>query len=436
MKTANLFRNILMFAGVASMLVNGSSSAFAFGAKAPDPAAQASQIKNKSQYLENAVNEFNSKYADVTIGSTRTNKDFSDEEMYSLAIPYYNAAVQELCSKLSPVIPTGSSCKDLIQANIRTSQKNDSSYKTPTGEFIGFCALTFGVGCILDGGSSYNYNYNHVYSPHAQFSVALTNKAASLAKSPFFNDPTNKSIEYNVMAIQTALNNLQLLPAQKKTLDGFWNAASAFTSAINTEKAKQARGETFLPITHRNFVNQANLLVAYHRYLKNDLAELAQFGSVEGGVSQNNKAAVEVIANSIRNLTEAYGLDADVASKQVAAYGRVVLDLLSNFSIQLTLNEKQTLQPIMLQIVSQVIPMSEAYGDAGAHDAVERLKDLWESDAFNALLTDKLSISDEKSTALILNMSAAIYKLGLSANVDIRTFDARDAERIKLRKLN
>jgi hypothetical protein len=33
-------------------------------------------------------------------------------------------------------------------------------------------------------------------------------------------------------------------------------------------------------------------------------------------------------------------------------------------------------------------------------------------------------------------MSAAAYKIGLLANVDIKTFDARDAERIKLKRFN
>jgi hypothetical protein len=184
------------------------------------------------------------------------------------------------------------------------------------------------------------------------------------------------------------------------------------------------------------FVEQANLLVAYYRYSKNDLNELANFGSAAGGVSQSNKEAVQVIANSIQHLIDAYGLDSEVSAKQVADYGRVLLDLLNNFGMSLTANEKALIQPVMMELVSKVIPMSEAYGDTGARDAVLELKALWEADAFNALLTDKLSVSDEKTTSLILNLSAAAYKIGLMANVDIKTFDERDAERIKFKRLN
>jgi hypothetical protein len=88
----------------------------------------------------------------------------------------------------------------------------------------------------------------------------------------------------------------------------------------------------------------------------------------------------------------------------------------------------------MVELVTQVIPASEAFGDVGAHDAVIAFKNLWEAQAFQDFLTEKLSVSDDKSTTLILNMSAATYKIGLSANVDIKTFDARDAERIKNQK--
>jgi hypothetical protein len=433
MKKPSLLQNWMIMAIVAAMLIGEPSAAFAFGSKAPNTVTE-----NKSAYLEQALRNFNTKYADITIGEKRTNNNYGDSEREQLVQSYLSQATGELCNNITPVLPPGSTCNDLVQVNYKTFSNVDSTYKTPTANYLGWCAVTLGITCFTGspGYWSNDFNSNSVTSAHAQFTAVLTDKGAQIAHSTFFNDPSNTTVEYNVQSIQTALMNLQLLPAQRKALDGFWNAAQVYTTAINHEKAKSARGEKSVPLTHRMFVEQANLLVAYYRYSKNDLNELANFGSAAGGVSQINKEAVQVIANSIQHLIDAYGLDTDVSAKQVADYGRVLLDLLNNFGVSLTVSEKAQLQPIMMELVSKVVPMSEAYGDTGARNAVLELKGLWESDAFNALLTDKLSVSDERTTALILNMSAAAYKIGLLANVDIKTFDARDAERIKLKRFN
>ncbi len=396
----------LLFLGLALFAV-APRGAFAFGPKAP----ASSEIANKADFLDTAIREFNAKYVDIKFGPNHantscyynTNHTNNHDELLS-------QATNELCNRISPLFENGMTCGDFIAVNDTKTQWSDETTRH-----------TFMSDECTSTGTS-------------KFTAALTPKAQQLMQSAFFYDNANSAVDYNVRSIQSALNNLQLLPRQRKALDGFFNATDAFVNAINIEKVKANKGEKALPLTHRSFASQASLLAAYYRYLKDDFAELAQFGSASAGISKINQQSVNVINNSIQHLTDAYGLDTDVAAKQVADYGRVLLDLLNNFALTLTTSEKAVVQPVMVQLVTQVVPTSEAYGDVGAHEAVIRLKDLWESVEFSGLLTDKLSISDDKSTALILNMSAAAYKLGLSGNVDIRTFDARDAERIKNQK--
>jgi hypothetical protein len=384
------------------------NAAFAWGSK-----KTAADIPNKAEFLESAIRDYNAKYADIKFGPNYNGDacyySTDDKRHQNNLDEQFANAQKDICSRIAPLLENGMTCTDFVstgRTDIKwTDEQNDS---------------IFGFSCTSEG--------------HVQFYAQLTPKAKQLLQSSFFYDSGNADVDYNVRAIQSALNNLQLLPRQRKALDGFFNATNTFAASIDAEKAKAAKGEKSLPLTHRSFASQASLLVAYYRYLKDDFAELAQFGSAAGGVSQVNKQAVDVINTSIQHLTDDYGLDTDVSAKQVADYGRVLLDLMNTFSLSLTVNEKATVQPIVVQLVTQVIPTSEAYGDVGAHDAVVKLKDLWESESFKNFLTDKLSVSDDKSTSLILNMSAAAYKIGLSANVDIKTFDSRDADRIKNQK--
>ncbi|MFL5813380.1 MAG: hypothetical protein ACJ763_07355, partial [Bdellovibrionia bacterium] len=406
MKTTS---TLLIFACV--LALTAPSASFAMGKSAPNGTGPSSQeIANKAAFLDKAIRDFNAKYVEIKYGPNHTsnwcsyNPDHSNSYSTDVA-----RASNELCNEISGLFQYGLTCSDLVV--IRTSDIR-WEHQSISGLFDYSCR-SVGYGTIK---------------------AEMSEKAKQLAQSSFFYDSSNAAVDYNVRAIQSALSHLQLLPRQRKTLDGFFNATDAFVRKIDAEKSKSANGEKALPLTHRSFADQASLLAAYYRYLKDDFAELAQFGSSADGVSKINQQSVDVINASIQHLTDAYGLDSDVAAKQVADYGRVLLDLMSNFSTGLTITEKSVVQPVMYQLVTQVVPAAEAYGDVGAHDAVVGLKTLWESDAFNALLTDKLSVSDEKATALILNMSAAAYKLGLSGNVDIRTFDARDAQRIKNQK--
>lgn len=402
--------NFLLLSAVLATSI--PQACFAFGPKAPSP----SSIQDKSQFLESSILAFNAKFVNVELISSRNTNSYCLEPEYpqpadpSKTTEFRSAQI-ELCTTISPILDSGLECKDLIgftySSPIVTSHSQE---RGPTAT------------C-----------YTHA---SVSFIASLSDKGKTLAQSAFFFDKSNTSVEYNVRAIQSALADLQLLPRQRKALDGFFNATDAFVKRIDEEKAKAAQGEEAKPLTHRVFVEQASLLVAYHRYLNDDLTELAQFGSARDGISLRNQNDVQAINQSIDHLTKAYGLDSEITAKQVADYGRVLLDLLNTYSLTLTTSEKATVQPVMVQLVTQVIPASEAYGDVGAHDAVMKLRSLWETDAFTALLTDKLSVSDDKSTTLILNMSAAAYKIGLSANVDIRTFDARDAERIKSKKNN
>jgi hypothetical protein len=391
-------------------------SGFAMGKSAPvgAPAPSQQEIANKAAFLDRAIREFNAKYADIKYVPYQTSKVCLYGTIHTNDYEeLYPRAANELCNRISSLFQYGLTCKDLV-----TFKKADLEWTDKSKDDFGL--FFSNDSCTSEG--------------HGKFTAAMSEKAQELAQSSFFYDSSNAAVDYNVRAIQSALSHLQLLPRQRKTLDGFFNATDSFIKKIDGEKSKAANGEKALPLTHRSFADQASLLAAYYRYLKDDFAELAQFGSSADGVSKINQQSVEVINASIQHLTDAYGLDSDVAAKQVADYGRVLLDLMNNFSLSLTISEKSVVQPVMFQLVTQVIPTAEAYGDVGAHDAVVGLKTLWESDAFNALLTDKLSVSDDKATALILNMSAAAYKLGISGNVDIRTFDTRDAERIRKQK--
>jgi hypothetical protein len=389
---------------IASLPLTG----FAMGKKAPTASDQ-QEIANKAAFLDKAIREFNAKYADIKYGPHQVSGGcyLKADHSNTYATDYANAS-NELCNQISSLFQFGLTCKDLV-----TFKPTDLSWQDESSG-------VFFSSCTSEG--------------HGKFTAEMSDKAKQLAQSSFFYDGSNAAVDYNVRSIQSALSHLQLLPRQRKSLDGFFNATNTFVNKVDVEKAKSAKGEKALPLTHRSFADQASLLAAYYRYLKDDFAELAQFGSSADGVSKINQQSVDVINTSIQHLTDAYGLDSDVAAKQVADYGRVLLDLMNNFTLSLTTSEKAAVQPVLVQLVTQVVPAAEAYGDVGAHDAVIKLKDLWESDSFNSLLTDKLSVSDDKATALILNMSAAAYKLGLSGNVDIKTFDARDAARIKNQK--
>jgi hypothetical protein len=395
------------------LIVSLPRAGFAMGKRAPTASDQ-QEIANKAAFLDKAIREFNAMYADVKYGPFKTSKQCHYEATHTNDYDeLYPKAANELCNQISSLFQYGLTCKDLVTFSKAELKWNDDSFHE--------------WGFFFDTNSCTS-------EAHGRFTAEMSDKAKQLAQSSFFYDGSNAAVDYNVRSIQSALSHLQLLPRQRKALDGFFNATNAFLNKVDTEKAKSAKGEKALPLTHRSFADQASLLAAYYRYLKDDFAELAQFGSSADGVSKINQQSVDVINTSIQHLTDAYGLDSDVAAKQVADYGRVLLDLMNNFTLSLTTSEKAAVQPVLVQLVTQVVPAAEAYGDVGAHDAVIKLKDLWESDSFNSLLTDKLSVSDDKATALILNMSAAAYKLGLSGNVDIKTFDARDAARIKNQK--
>ncbi len=405
MRKVNKCFETLLSLGIALAMIT-PAPALAWGKK------KASDIANKADFLDTAIREFNAKYADVTFGPNTTSSYCSYADHTNNFSERLTKATNELCESISPLFENGMTCGDFIAVSRSKIGWTDTQTYT---DFLFFDSYS----CSSEG--------------HSQFTASLTPKAQQLMQSSFFYDSGNASVDYNVRAIQSALSELELLPRQRKALDGYFNATDAFIKSIDVEKAKAAKGEDSKPMTHRSFVAQANLLVAYHRYLKDDLAELALFGSARNGVSQSNQKAVEIINSSIDHLVKAYGLDTDVSAKQVADYGRVLLDLMNTFSLSLTLNEKANLRPVMVQL-GKTIATSEAYGDVGAHDDVIVFKNLWEAQSFQDFLTDKLSIADDKSTTLILNLSAATYKIGLSANVDIRTFDARDAARIKSQK--
>jgi hypothetical protein len=412
---------------------------FAFGSKAPNAGTNSGPENmsnaDKLQLLHQAIAQFNQEHGQAVDASLLfgiqqphiagpQNDESCISAMKSKIIANFGPTVDSVCRQIAPILEQSLSCADLVEirAEVKTGSARFGTYRFRYDSYDNY----------------YNYTDCHVVQPFKQvvFFAALTPKAQQLIQAGFLYLATNTDVEYNVRAIQSALGNLVLLPRQRKALDGFFGATDAFVRAIEAEKANALAGKEAKPLTHRFFAEKASLIVAYYRYLKSDFAELAQFSSANGGILKSNQEAVKVIDSAVTNLTKDYGLDSDVTARQVADYGRVLLDLLNNYSLTLTTTEKATIQPVLVQLVTQVIPASEAYGDVGAHDAVVKLKSLWESTQFTALLTDKLSISDDKSTGLILNMSAAAYKLGLSANVDIKTFDARDADRIKNKKFN
>lgn len=417
--------------GILLICALSSARAFAFG----PTRVSSDEIGNKSEYLASVLREFNEKYSKVEVFYENEKywdrSDHSDSRLLQLAQPSLERAKVDLCQRIGPMLDMGITCESLVKVETRV-WKTEDSYRLPGVGGVICIALTVGL-CSAD-----NNIYNRYFKTfgYAQFTAVLTEKGQALSSSVFFHDPNNAAVDYNVRIIQAALMSLQLLPSQRKTIDGFWNAAATFTSAIESEKEKSESGERALPLTHRIFQQQASLLVAYHRYLKDDLVELAQFGSSVSGPSRVNRESIEAIAQSIEHLSLAYGLEQGTGSKQVADYGRVLVDLLNNFAQPLTLHEKSVyIQPIMAVLAAQVIPASEAYGDAGAQEAVMKLKGLWEKTEFEAFLEEKLSASDEKITNLILNLGALTYRLGLSANVEIRTFDSKDLTRIRSRKV-
>ncbi|MFL5813320.1 MAG: hypothetical protein ACJ763_07055 [Bdellovibrionia bacterium] len=433
MQSLNCFKTRSTFLVLSAALILASPQAsFAFGAKAPtsdsDSATGIQSLTNaeRLQLIHTAISLFNQEHAQaISPAEYRSSQEFTfsdgvkdsacavgEAKIRAELVQKYGPSLDPLCTKITPALEPSLGCTDLVEIIM---EKQSGAVMKESGLYT-YCIVT---------------------QPYTvRFYAALTSKAQQLIKGGFLYVSTNTDVEYNVRAIQSALGNLVLLPRQRKSLDGFFSANDSFVRAIDAEKANASAGKEAKPLTHRSFVEKASLIVAHYRYLKDDFAELAQFSSANGGMLKTNQDAVKVIDSAVNNLTKDYGLDSEITAKQVADYGRVLLDLLNNYSLTLTTTEKAILQPVLVQLVTQVIPASEAYGDVGAHDAVVKLKSIWESTAFTALLTDKLSVSDDKSTSLILNMSAAAYKLGLSANVDIRTFDARDADRIKNRRLN
>ncbi|MCM2322695.1 MAG: hypothetical protein NDJ90_05500 [Oligoflexia bacterium] len=322
---------------------------------------------------------------------------------------------QEVCRDLTRLIPPGYSCEDLLQV------KKTGSWTT--------------CDCFTNPFSSYYENTSCDITAHLQLEVTPTAKALKLFEGSLFFDPGLKAIDYNVAALQNALENLKLLPRQKKALEGLWNAVTSLNLALKSEQQKSERGEKTKPVSHRDFAAQASLIVSYYRYLKDDLQELGQYASSSSGVDRGNKDAITVIDQAITNLIEAYGLESDAIAKQAADYGRVFVDLMNNLSQYLTQSEKQTyIRPLMIAIGGKVIPASEAYGDVAAREGVLEFEALWENPAFQQFLQDKLSATDERLNSLILNVSNLAYKIGLATNVDIRVLDARDIERLKITK--
>ena len=393
----------LMFALV--MAVMTTQKASAWGDDKPK------EIVNKTAFLDQAILEFNRENMAVSLGDKHECDYNKTIEGFSAAnVPLYQ---DRFCQKIAAVIPPGKRCEDLAKVTIQ-GKFDKSSYKMLTANGFGMTLLTFGLAL----GSDYSYKTIYNCDPVGQVTATLTKQGQQLTASSLFFDPNNADIAYNVLSIESALKSLQVLPRQRKALEGFWNTAQTFARNMQVEEKNRADQKRTLSLTHRSFVLQASLLTAYYRYLKEDFAELAQFSSQAGGIVNSNRDAVAVIDAAIRHISDAYGLETDMSSKQVADYGRVFLDLLNNFSLPLTENELQTyIAPVMAVIGTEVVPTAEAYGDSGASQAVYKFKAIWEQPAFQEFWREKLSARDEKTTTLILNISNMTYKIGFFANV-------------------
>ena len=247
--------------------------------------------------------------------------------------------------------------------------------------------------------------------------------------------PRGAGVEPSIVALGNALKSIKLIPSQKKVLKSFFEAAKRFYDSLQENTAKIAKGERPKAISHRDFMNQANLLIAYHRYLKEALDEAAQLSSDYYVTDGGNLAAVKCIEFSVLNLIEAYGLESDVTQRLVADYGRVLSDLLVNqLSPMVEENGKHTLiRPVIIQL-AKMIAVSEANGDSVVQDETLRFKTLWENQNFSTLMGNMLTTTDLKMNGLILNINALAYKIGLATNIGIRVLEKDDIDRIRANK--
>ncbi|OFZ20859.1 MAG: hypothetical protein A2X94_04930 [Bdellovibrionales bacterium GWB1_55_8] len=243
------------------------------------------------------------------------------------------------------------------------------------------------------------------------------------------------SVEQSIFALGTALKDIKLLPSQRKILKSFFEAAKRMHEAVETEQRQAAKGEKYKPLMHRDFIAQTTLLVAYYRYLQEWFAESAELSSERSGVDQTNLRAVQEIDVAISNLIESYGLETDLASKQIADYGRVLSDLLLYQLAPLVDETKRRkfIRPTA-SLLARLVAKSEVNGDLAAEDEVLALKVIWESPGFTQFMSEWLSTTDIKLNGLILNMNSLAYKIGLAVNTQIKVFQKEDIDRLKSEK--
>ncbi|OFZ20860.1 MAG: hypothetical protein A2X94_04935 [Bdellovibrionales bacterium GWB1_55_8] len=247
--------------------------------------------------------------------------------------------------------------------------------------------------------------------------------------------PKGAGVEHSIMGLGNALKAIKLVPAQRRVLKSFFEAAKRMYEALDVEQKKALKGEKARKVTHRDFMAQASLLIAYHRFLQDTFIEATELSSEYYGVDTTNVLAVKTIDTAIANLVDAYGLESDITSRQIADYGRVLSDLLLyQFSPVVDESKRQKFIRPMIILLAKMTAISEANGDMVARDEVMALKAAWESPAFGDFMADWLTTTDLKLNGLILNMNSLAYKIGLAANVSIKVFEKEDIDRLKGQK--
>lgn len=237
----------------------------------------------------------------------------------------------------------------------------------------------------------------------------------------------------SVYGIGHALSNLELGPSQKRQLNGFWEAAKRFATALKAEEEKMLKGEKYKKDTHNDFREYSILLVSYYHYLDEVLKETAQLGSESRGVNENNIRMVEAIQKAVNNLIDSYGLEGEAPSRHVASYSRVLSDLIMNqLEPIMTPSERDKLsKPIKLSL-GEVLTRAAGESDIRALDAVKMFKQEWENRGFQDFMKAKATTNENGINVLIMNMNSLARKIGNKVGIRIEVLTPDDIDSVRV----
>lgn len=239
----------------------------------------------------------------------------------------------------------------------------------------------------------------------------------------------------SVHGIRAALNKLDLLPTQKKMLEGFKNVTDRFSTALTEETQKMERGEEYRNVIHEDFRELAMLLVAYHQYLEEILNESARLESVERGPHEINVAMVSQIKTAVDNIagSRGYGFKRrNMANRHASYYSRVMNDLIMNqlHSHMSEAQKKHLSKPILLAL-GEIRIKSEGGDDSRITDDVKALKDAWENKDFREFMVSRATSQDNFVSGLIMNLDSLAYKIGKIAGIKIDVLRTEDLDFLK-----